>query len=68
MLQNISWKDYLETIIFLLILFYAIVFAVFYRDKIWLLIQGKSFKKDKPDLTDDEDVKNTKEEPLKETK
>jgi hypothetical protein len=60
MLQIHSWKDYLETIIFLLVLYYLVVFAVFYRDTIRLLTQGKFFKTDKPGNQDVEDEKNNR--------
>jgi hypothetical protein len=57
MLQSINWQDYLETIIFLLVLFYAIVLAVFYGHEIKLLAQGKLFKKINTSVKDNEDAK-----------
>ena len=66
MLQSISWQDYLETIIFLLVLFYAIVLAIFYSREIKLLAQGKLFKKIKPGAKDDEEVKTNTMESSKE--
>jgi len=61
MLHGISWRDYLEAILFLLLLFYTILIAVFYRSEIKLLAERKWVWKNKPVLNDHEDGKEIPE-------
>jgi hypothetical protein len=41
MLTRISWTDYLVTIVILLLIYYAFVLSLFYKQDILLLITGK---------------------------